>query len=377
MGKKRRKVRVDFHKNRGRRARNNDLTREVDATTADDFTAGTERISGKGDLNRKRTIIVEGEGDDARLEVDESVCVPGRVLSAIGLNSLVHLDDGRRLECTVRRVLRTLARDTRNVVVTGDRVLVRPANDEHDEQGVIERVEPRSSALSRRQNEREHIIAANVDQAAVIASANEPPLKPALIDRFVAACERESIRPLIVINKADLVPIDDLRAVAAIYARLAYAVAITSVPDRFGIDRLKRLLTDRTTVFSGQSGVGKSSLLNAVYPDYGLETSHVSGWTSKGRHTTRRAVLLPLPFGGDVIDTPGVRQFELWDVSSGEIEAYFAEFRPFVPSCRFPDCSHTHETECAVKRAVDEEMIPKVRYDSYVRILSGDDPPPR
>jgi ribosome biogenesis GTPase len=135
---------------------------------------------------------------------------------------------------------------------------------------------------------------------------------------------------------------------------------------------LRQLLRGRQSVVAGQSGVGKSSLLNRADPKLHLQIGDVSSWTGKGRHTTRRAVLLPLDSGGWVVDTPGIRQMELWDVQPGEVEGYFVEFRPFVPRCKFPDCSHTHETGCGVIRAVERGLISRMRYESYLRIVSGD-----
>ena len=144
---------------------------------------------------------------------------------------------------------------------------------------------------------------------------------------------------------------------------------LTSIVDGRGVERLRDLMKDRESVLSGQSGVGKSSLLNVIQPSLKLATSDVSGWSGKGRHTTRRAILMPLEFGGWVADTPGVRQFELWDVIPEEVEGYFVEFRPFVTQCRFPNCSHTHEHNCGVKDAVDNDLISILRYDSYLRIM--------
>lgn len=373
MAGKKRKIRVAFRKNRLNRARRNDLTRDADSDESGN--ASSERLSGKGDLSRYRTVIVEeGEGGELRREIEAGYRV-GRVLSAIGLNSLVE-EGGERFECSVRRVVRTLARDGRNAVVTGDVVLFRPTGLKSDAglaQGVIERVEPRRGVVSRRHDNREHILAANVDQAAIVASAGEPPLKPSLIDRFLVSCEKGGATPLVCVNKADLVGPHDLDRLVLLYRGLGYTVLPTSVIDGRGIDELRSQLAGKTTVFAGQSGVGKSSLLNAVQPQLGLVTSEVSDWTMKGRHTTRRAVLLPLATGGYVVDTPGVRQFQLWEVSPGEVEGYFAEFRRYVPLCRFPDCTHTHEEGCAIKRAVDLGLIDETRYRSYVRILYGDE----
>ncbi len=377
MASKKRKVRIAFRKNRQNRARNNDLTRETAADEEASEHAASERMSGKGDLTRYRTVIIE-EGDDgsSQRQVSLKNCSRGRVLSAIGLNSIVRDEAGETFECTVRRVVRTMARDARNAVVTGDSVLFRPT-DSHSEiglpQGVIERVEPRKGVVSRRHDNREHILAANVDQAAIVASALEPPLKLSLIDRFIVSCEKGGVEPLVCINKADLVPQHALDTIVRLYADLGYRVLPTSVVDKQGVAELHSLLADKTTVFTGQSGVGKSSLLNAAQPSLDLKTGDVSDWTMKGRHTTRRAVLIPLEGGGYVVDTPGIRQFQLWEVAPPEVEAYFVEFLRYIPQCRFPDCGHTHEDGCAVKHAVSVGLISRERYESYLRITSDDE----
>lgn len=369
MAGKKRKIRVEFRKNRQNRARRNDLTREAE----DDASVLTERISGKGDLSRYRTVVVEeGEGGELVRDIDPAGTLKGRVLSAVGLNSFVESEAGERFECSVRRVVRTLARDARNAVVTGDVVLFRPTGLKADSglpQGVIERVEPRHGVVSRGHERREHILAANVNQAAIVASAHEPPLKPSLIDRFLVSCEKGAATPLVCVNKADLVGPHDLDALVRLYRDLGYRVLPTSVVDGRGVQELRSLLAGKTTVFAGQSGVGKSSLLNAVQPELGLATGEVSDWTMKGRHTTRRAILMPLAGGGYVVDTPGIRQFQLWEVAPGEVEGYFAEFRRYIPLCKFPDCTHTHEEGCAVKRAADLGLIADSRYLSYVKIL--------
>ncbi len=362
------KVRVDFRKNREVRPRDQNLTRELNGDELAGDLDGSERISGKGNVARRRTIIgAEVVGDQVIREVDESACLPGRVLSATGLNSVVEGPERRKYECTIRRVLRTMARDARNAVVAGDRVLFRQEGDDY--QGVIERVEPRTGVLSRGSQRREHIIVSNVDQVVIVVSAFDPPLKPSLVDRFLVSAEKGGVRSIVCINKIDLVDPAELQPIIGIYGRLGYDVVLTSTMDGRGISRLRDLMAGCESVFSGQSGVGKSSLLNAVQPSLSLPTSAVSGWTGKGKHTTRRAILMPLEVGGWVADTPGVRQFELWDVIPDEVEGYFIEFRPFVTQCRFPNCSHTHEHSCGVKDAVDRDLISILRYDSYLRIM--------
>ena len=379
---KAKKHRVAFKKNREKHSRKNDLTREVvqdrhlETGRTDPFTTG-ERISGKGSLTRYRTVVgVESEdGEGILREIDEEKCPKGRVIAATGLNSIVQTDEGTKYECTVRRVVRTLARDARNVVVTGDRVRFLPTGQilpSGLEQGVIERVEPRAGVLSRVSQNQEHIIVANVDQVVIVASAFDPPLKPHLIDRFLVSAEKGEARALICINKTDLIELAAIQPLMGLYARLGYPVIATSGHTGRGIPALRRALAGKQSVFAGQSGVGKSSLLNAIQPGLNLKTAQVSDWTGKGRHTTRRAILHDLEFGGWVVDTPGIRQFALWDVIPEEVEGYFIEFRPFVANCKFADCTHEHEDNCAVKAAVKAGLIFPSRYESYLRIVHDD-----
>lgn len=362
-----RKIRVQFRKNRGNRPRQVDLTRQDVDDLAD--LASDERLSGKGDLTRHRTLVVDGANSERR-EAHDADCLSGRVLWTVGANhSCVQTDDGRTYDCSVRRVMRTMERESRNLIAAGDRVVFRPAD---GQTGVIERIEPRHSTLSRGVARSAHIIVANIDQAAIVASASDPPLKPALIDRFLVSCEVGGARGIVCINKADTIQPAHLQPLIGQYARLGCEVILTSATSGTGIERLRQLLRGKATVLTGQSGVGKSSLLNAIQPGLGLRTATVSQDSGKGRHTTRVAELVPLECGGWVVDTPGIRQFQLWAVEAEEVEAYFVEFRPFVAYCKFPNCSHTHETGCAVLSAVSQGLISALRYESYTRILSGE-----
>jgi ribosome biogenesis GTPase len=291
------------------------------------------------------------------------------VLRVYGLDSVVAADDGKEYRCKVRRLLKSLATDGRSIVVTGDRVWIRPSlNDE----GFIERVEPRHGLLTRASRGREHILVSNVDQVVIVIALKEPDLKPHLIDRYLASAEQGGIRPIICLNKADLIDPAEYQHLVGFYSQLNIPTLLTSTTTGHGIDRLSRLLQDRQSVFSGQSGVGKSSLLNAIQPGLGLFVRTVSETTQKGRHTTTTAQLLRLDIGGWVVDTPGIRQFALWDMRPEEVEGFFAEFRPYVPLCGYGDCSHTHEDRCAVKEAVARRQICERRYISYLGMFEGD-----
>jgi len=430
------KVRVEFRKNRTKPPRGNDLTRafQADAGSAD-TTQANERVRAKGDVSRYRTVVQDTAGPDAGMRsVDADECIRGRVIRVHGLASVVEADDGRMFRCAVRRLLKTIATDERNVLATGDVVWFRPtvgsgggvgsgqwtvgstseAGKGHQrsaemlppdspplasdslptthyplptthyplptthyplpttpQEGMIERVEPRHGVLTRASRRREQVLVANVDQVAIVVSLVEPDLKPHLIDRYLAAAQQGGLKPVLCLNKIDLADATELQPLVGAYAQLGVPVLLTSARTGMGISRLREQLRGRATVFSGQSGVGKSSLLNALQPGLALAVKSVSEVNSKGRHTTTYAQLIKLESGGWVVDTPGLRQLQLWDVRPEEVEGFFSEFRPFVPLCGFPDCTHTHETDCAVKLAVARRQISARRYHSYLGMYTG------
>lgn len=378
------KIRVDFRKNRNSRTRANDLTqlyRDGIPEKEDDQGPGSERISGKGDLVRKRTVVgrqvelesAAGERGDFLIEpeIDDSTCLSGRVLAVRGLYSQVEDEQGRVFTCLTRRILKTLSTGQRQIVVTGDRVLFRDAFTPGRLEGFIERVETRHGTLSRSSRERKHIIVTNVDQALIVTSVAEPVMKPNLIDRLLVTCERAGIRPVICINKIDLGDPVLLQPFIGVYAQMGYRVVCVSTKTGDGIARLRRILAGRESVVAGQSGVGKSSILNAVVPELDLRVRQVSDTNQKGRHTTTTAELLKLPFGGYVVDTPGIRQFMLWDFVPEEVPGYYRDLRPYESLCRYPDCTHTHEELCAVKDAVADGWLDLRRYESYLALRSG------
>jgi ribosome biogenesis GTPase len=370
---KKSKIRTKFRKKHQPRTRKGDLTRDYQQHGFDEeATAYNERISGKGELTRHKTIIGDhadagSSGFKVHLHVDEEQCLAGRVLSVHGLSSVVETLDGKRFQCATRQLLKSLSTEQRHVVASGDRVLFRPVN---ENEGFIERIEPRHGVLSRTSRNRQHVIVTNVDQLLIVVSAAEPTLKPNLIDRFLITAEKADITAVICINKIDLVDPADLQPLIGVYGQMGYHVQLVSAETGFGIQALREILKDQETVLAGQSGVGKSTILNQVEPGLDLRVDEVSSDNQKGRHTTTAATLLPLSFGGYVVDTPGIRQLELWDVIAEEVAGFFRDLRPYINHCRFPNCTHTHENYCAVKDAVADGQLDTRRYDSYCQLAT-------
>jgi ribosome biogenesis GTPase len=376
---KKKKVRVELRKNRTKPPRQRQWTRGFqEHGYSDEATVNDERVRAKGDLSRKRTIIqsedtpADGHEPAAMPAADAKTCLPGRILRVHRLQCVVEAEDGRQFRCVVRQLLRSLSTDERNIVTTGDRVWFRPPEGKQADEGLIESVEPRHGLLTRASRGREHVLVANVDQVVIVMSLVEPDLKPHLIDRYLVSAEQGGIAPLICLNKADLADPAPYQSMVGMYSQLGIPVLFTSARTGLGIKRLRDFLKGRETVFSGQSGVGKSSLLNAIQPELGLHVREVSEVNQKGKHTTTGAQLIKLDFGGWVVDTPGIRQFQLWDVLPEEVEGFFPELRPFVPLCVYPDCTHTHEDRCAVKRAVQRRLISASRYKSYLGLFAGE-----
>lgn len=375
MSKKRPKTRTEFRKKHDQRTREGDLTRRFreDESQLEDK-ALSERVSGKGELTRKRTVVgVEGEEAESTglgvLREAGEAWRSGRVLSVHGRTNRVIDESGEIWTCTTSGVLRSLSTEQRHVVAAGDRVMFRPQG---TLEGVIERIEPRRGVISRTSRGAQHVIVANVEQLLIVVSAAEPTLKPNLIDRLLVTAEKSRIRPVICINKVDLVSLADLQPICGVYGQLGYQVLLLAATTGFGVERLREIVRGRQSVVVGQSGVGKSSLLNAIEPGLHLRVREVSAENQKGRHTTTAAQLIPLREGGLLVDTPGIRQFQLWDVISQEVAGYFRDLRPFVSRCRYANCTHTHELDCAVQEAVALFRLDARRYESYRHLHAGE-----
>lgn len=288
----------------------------------------------------------------------------GVVVANFGAEAVVEDAAGKLQRCKPRRQLGQL--------VCGDRVRFRHAG--HGECR-IEVLEPRRSELAR-PDARGHkkVIAANIDQILVVTAA-KPAFSPGLVDRYLVAAEVLGIPPVIILNKIDLLADAERRQLDAQleeFARLGYRILHTSTKSAHGLDELLPILQHRTSIFVGQSGVGKSSLINALLPDAAARVGAISDATGKGTHTTTVAWLYHLPDRqGDVIDSPGVREFGLWDINPAQLARGFREFAPLAEQCRFRDCLHDKEPGCAVRAAVETGEISRRRYESYLRMLSS------
>lgn len=363
-GKKRgKKKRVHFRPNRSKPSRQKQWSVPDENAPETEDTVNWESVRAKGDLSRKRTVYEsdEGQGADHR---------SGRVTAVRG--QFVEVDDGERVwPCSVRRVLRTRRIGQRNPVTVGDEVSFSVVADSEGvvNEGVIEQVHERRTMLERSDGRRTQLIAANADQMIFITSIREPRLKPHLIDRYLVAAHAGKLPAVICINKIDLDGDGEVSEFLERYERLGYGTLASSTVTGEGVDELKTLLTDKVSLLAGQSGVGKSSLLNVVQPSLDLKVSSVSEATEKGRHTTTTAVWHKLEFGGAVIDTPGIRAFDVAMIPLHELEMHFVEFVDRVADCKFPNCVHIHEDGCAVIEAVEAGEIDPQRYESYVQLF--------
>jgi ribosome biogenesis GTPase len=244
--------------------------------------------------------------------------------------------------------------------------------DAGNDSGMITEILPRRNKLSRSAAGRkplEQVIVANIDQVIPVVAAARPAPKWRLLDRYLADAEAAGIPVLICITKLDLADENRLMEGVGIYERIGYPAVLTSAVSGKGIDECKEMLEGRISVLVGKSGVGKTTLLNAIQPGLGLRVREVSGSTGKGKHTTSHLELFELDCGGGVVDTPGMREFSLWDIDGTDVASLFPEMRPYIGHCRFGlNCSHTHEPECAIKEAVEAGDIAESRYESYVRM---------
>lgn len=296
----------------------------------------------------------------------------GRVVKNTGSSYLVRYDDGRSTLCKVKGNFRIKGIRTTNPVAVGDMVEVAPREGDAD---FIVSILPRNNYIIRRASnlsKESHILAANIDMAILVATLREPDVTTVFIDRFLATCEAYNVPATLVINKCDLWDEEDRELAEGmdyLYKSLGYGVLFVSAETGEGLDSLRELTRDKVSLMAGNSGVGKSSLINALVPGANLRTGEISDLHHTGVHTTTFSEMVELPYGGELIDIPGVRGFGTIDFAPEEVDHFFPEIFRYSHDCRYSDCSHVNEPGCAVIPAVEEHYIAASRYASYLSIL--------
>ena len=294
--------------------------------------------------------------------------IPGLIVKA--QSGFFFVETGQGLVvCQLRGKLKQ-GRAVGDIAALGDHVQVTVLA---DGSGVIEEIEERERAIVRMdprpRGVYQQVLLANPDQAVFVFACAHPDPKLRMLDRFLVVAEKQKVPPIIIANKTDLLP--NAEELFGMYTQLGYRVIYTSVKEGRGIEELREALRGKISAFAGPSGVGKSSLLNALQPGLGLAVNEISTFMNKGKHTTVARQLFPLEGGGYVADTPGWKSLALWDTEPEEMDAYFPELAPLVAQCQFSDCSHTHEPGCAVLAALEAGRIHRERYESYLRLRTN------
>ena len=287
---------------------------------------------------------------------------------------MVQNEEGKVLNARILGKFKIEGLTSTNPIAVGDTVTIQTENELEGSVTITEIADRRNyiTRTSPANKHKHHIIASNIDQSLLFATLKDPKTSQGFIDRFLITSEAYQIPSIIVLNKSDLYQEPELEKFAevkSIYEAIGYKVMPMSIEKNIGVDAVKDLLKDKTTLLSGHSGVGKSTFINAIFPDLQLRTQDVSGWSGKGLHTTTFAEMFNLPFGGRVIDTPGIRELGLVDITKQELSHYFPEMRRLINDCQFNNCMHTNEPGCAIKEAVQQEIIHIDRYISYCNIL--------
>ena len=301
----------------------------------------------------------------------------GLVIKSTGSWYQVLGDDGKHYECRIKGKFRTKGIRTTNPIAVGDRGEFELEPDQQS--AVIAALEPRRNYIIRKSinlSKQAQILGANLDQAILVVTLASPPTSLGFIDRFLVTAEAYSVPAVLIFNKLDLFSdegLEILEEYKSIYADLGYPCYEVSALEGTNIEQLRTLLRDKVTLVSGHSGVGKSSLINALVPGSKLRTGSISDWSDKGKHTTTFAEMITLPFGGYLIDTPGIRELGIIDIEQAELSHFFPEMRALFNACRFHNCRHINEPGCAVLEALQEGEIEPSRYDSYLSIYQNED----
>jgi ribosome biogenesis GTPase len=297
-----------------------------------------------------------------------------RIYKSTGSWYVAKGEDGKMYNARIKGIFKIDEITSTNPIAVGDEVEME-IEDVQEESAMIDQIHDRRNYVARvsPHNKRQHhIIASNLDQSILFATLKEPKTSQGFMDRFLISCESYHIPAIIVFNKADIYKkkeMEKFSLLKEIYEGIGYKVVLVSVQNNSGVDEVKTLLHNKTTLLSGHSGVGKSTFINAVFPEFNLRTQEVSGWSGKGLHTTTFAAMFDLITGGQIIDTPGVREFGLVDISKQELSHFFPEMRKLINDCQFNNCMHINEPGCAVKNAVNAGTVSVDRYASYLTIL--------
>lgn len=297
-----------------------------------------------------------------------------QVYKSTGSWYLVKSEEGNFYNARIKGIFKIDNITSSNPIAVGDIVEI---NEEDDGAFMIYEIHQRKNYIVRtspHNKHQKHIVASNVDQAVLIATLKEPKTSNGFIDRFLITAEAFHIPAIVVFNKSDIYKEKEnfyFNLYSKIYSSIGYQVILMSIRSNKGVDTLKNILKDKTTLLSGHSGVGKSSFINSIFPDKNLKTTEVSGWSGKGMHTTTFAEMFDLPFGGKIIDTPGVKEFGIVDITKQELSHYYPEMKIKMHECQFNNCMHINEPDCAIKKALQEGIISEERYISYNNILGS------
>ncbi len=296
------------------------------------------------------------------------------VYKSTGSWYIVKTADGKQYNARIKGVLKIDGITSTNPIAVGDEVQMEMEN-ELESTTTITAIHNRRNYVARQSphnKHQHHIVASNLDQSLLFATLKDPKTSTGFIDRFLVACEMYYVPAIIVFNKADIYrakEIEKFAEVKATYEAIGYKVVLASLVNNMGVDEIKTVLKNKTTLLSGHSGVGKSTFINTLFPELDLRTQEVSDWSGKGLHTTTFAEMFDLSFGGRIIDTPGIRELGLVDVTKQELSGYFPEMKERLNDCQFNNCMHTNEQDCAIKNALNEGSIAIDRYVSYMNIL--------